>query len=106
MTVSAADGPLTMSEVPPDNPTTMPPAAAAARPAVSGAPVASAMPRENGTAIRNTTSEAERSCAQRIRAPGPGGAWSVVSEAMGAVEMSRVIVFPSVRGNERSQVRR
>ncbi len=90
-TVRAADGPLTWREVPPSRPTTMPPAAAPTRPATSGAPVARAMPRENGTAIRKTTREADRSRAARARRPVAGGAWSVVSEAMGALEMSRVM---------------
>ncbi len=102
ITVSAAEGPLTCSGVPPNSPTTMPPTAAAARPAVSGAPVARAMPRENGTAMRKTTREAERSCAQEARGRRPGGAWSVVSEAMGALEMSRVMGLPVCPG-ERTQ---
>ncbi|GAA1146676.1 hypothetical protein GCM10009664_13420 [Kitasatospora gansuensis] len=90
ITVSAAEGPVTWSGAPPRAPATMPPTAAATSPEVSGAPVASAMPSENGTAIRKTTREAGKSLVSRPRRP--GGAWSVVSEAMGAAETSRVMV--------------
>ncbi|SHU36444.1 Uncharacterised protein [Mycobacteroides abscessus subsp. abscessus] len=40
----------------------MPPTTAAMSPAISGAPEAIAMPSESGSATRNTTREAGRSC--------------------------------------------
>src|SRR5690606_27191007 len=45
----------------------MPPTAAATRPACSGAPVASAMPSESGSAMRKTVTDAERSAPQSLR---------------------------------------
>lgn len=57
-TVSPAAGPLTWSGAPPTMPARIPPTAAAMRPAATGAPEATAMPSESGTATRKTTSEA------------------------------------------------
>ncbi len=59
---SPAAGPLTCTTDPPSGPATRPPTTAAIRPAMSGAPQVTAMPRERGTATRKTTSEAGRSC--------------------------------------------
>ncbi|CAM5725685.1 hypothetical protein SGLAM104S_01164 [Streptomyces glaucescens] len=54
-------GPLTWSWDPPSRPATRPPTAAAARPAWRGAPVARAMPRDRGRAIRKTAMDADAS---------------------------------------------
>ena len=57
-TVNPAAGPLTCIAEPPSAPATTPPTIAAINPATIGEPEASAMPRDSGTATRNTTSEA------------------------------------------------
>ena len=54
-TVRPAAGPLTSSGDPPIRPPTMPPMTPAMRPAMSGAPDASAIPRDSGSATRKTT---------------------------------------------------
>lgn len=81
MTVSPAAGPLTCNAEPPSAPATTPPTTAAIRPATIGAPEASAMPSESGTATKNTTSDAgtswRRFSSRRLpRPPEPGGACS------------------------------
>ena len=58
ITVSPAAGPLTCNAEPPRAPATTPPTIAAINPATIGAPEASAMPSESGTATRKTTIEA------------------------------------------------
>ncbi|CDP85348.1 hypothetical protein BN975_02209 [Mycolicibacterium farcinogenes] len=60
-TVNPAAGPLTCSGDPPRAPATMPPTIAAMMPASTGAPEATAMPRDRGRATKNTTSDAGRS---------------------------------------------
>ncbi len=61
ITASPAAGPLTPSADPEAAPTTMPPTMPAMMPEKSGAPDASAMPRQSGVATRNTTTLAGRS---------------------------------------------
>ena len=61
MTASPAAGPLTPRAEPLRNPTTMPPTMPAMMPEKRGAPEARAMPRQRGTATRNTTTLAGRS---------------------------------------------
>ena len=61
ITVRPAAGPLTCSGDPPSAPATTPPTMAAISPASGGAPEAIAIPRDSGSATRNTTSEAGRS---------------------------------------------
>ena len=58
ITVNPAAGPLTCRGEPPRAPATTPPTIAAIRPARAGAPEATAIPRDNGSATRKTTSEA------------------------------------------------
>ena len=68
ITVSPAAGPLTDSCEPDSAPTTSPPTMPAIRPANSGAPDASAMPRHRGSATRATTTDAATSFVQLARA--------------------------------------
>jgi hypothetical protein len=76
-TVSPADGPLTCSAEPPNTVATTPPTTADIRPAIIGAPAASATAKESGTATRNTTIDAGTSCRRFSRAVSqrlsPGG---------------------------------
>src|SRR5690606_30851054 len=76
-TVSPAAGPLTWRGEPPSSPATRPPTAAATRPAWSGAPVARAMPRDRGRAMRKTAIEADTSAPAMRGRRGPvgGGLW-------------------------------
>ncbi len=74
--------PLTWRGAPPSIPATMPPTAAATRPAWRGAPVARARPSESGTAIRKTTTEADRSPRRAAARSAGGGGW--VRGALGA----------------------
>ncbi|GAA0372081.1 hypothetical protein GCM10010319_57790 [Streptomyces blastmyceticus] len=68
----------------------MPPTAAATRPARSGAPVARAMPRESGTAIRKTTTEAERS---RRQADPPEMCFPLRCESVESAVLDVSVVF-------------
>ena len=61
MTARPAAGPLTPSADPDAAPTTVPPTMPAMMPEKSGAPDASAIPRQSGVATRNTTTLAGRS---------------------------------------------
>ena len=61
-TVSPAAGPLTCSGDPPMAPTMIPPTIAAIRPASTGAFEAIAIPSDNGSATRKTTSDDGKSC--------------------------------------------
>jgi hypothetical protein len=65
MTASPAAGPLTPSGEPLAMPTTMPPTTPAMSPDRRGAPEARAMPRQSGTATRNTTMDAGTSWRSR-----------------------------------------
>lgn len=67
ITVNPAAGPLTWRAEPPRAPATTPPTTAAINPATIGAPDASAIPSDSGTATRNTTNEAGRSCRSTAR---------------------------------------
>lgn len=55
ITVRPAAGPLTLSCEPLSSPTTMPPAMPAIMPEKRGAPDPSAIPKQSGSATRNTT---------------------------------------------------
>lgn len=75
MMVRPAAGPLTCTIDPPTSPATMPPMTAAMIPAIRGAPEATAIPRDRGTATRKTTREAPTSAATPLRSvwvPGSG----------------------------------
>jgi hypothetical protein len=61
ITVKPAAGPLTESCEPLRIPVIMPPAKPAMMPENKGAPDANAMPKHNGNATRNTTTEALKS---------------------------------------------
>ena len=63
MVINPAAGPLTESRAPEMAPTTSPPTTPATRPDISGAPEPRAMPRHNGKATRNTTTDAGTSLA-------------------------------------------
>ncbi len=112
-TVSPAAGPLTWSGEPPSRPATSPPTAAATRPAWSGAPVARAMPRDRGRAIRKTAMEADRSApAMRKRRGGVGGGgglwgWCMrfVRVGSGARVGTQADMFPVSSGAARSRNR-
>jgi hypothetical protein len=58
ITVRPTAGPLTWSGDPPRDPATIPPTTAAINPAATGAPEATAMPSDSGSATRKTTNEA------------------------------------------------
>ena len=62
ITANPAAGPLTPKEEPLAAPTTIPPIMPAMIPANRGAPEARAMPKHNGTATKNTTMLAGKSC--------------------------------------------
>jgi hypothetical protein len=68
-TVSPAAGPLTCSGEPPIHPTMIPPTIAAIRPASTGAFDAIAIPSDNGSATRKTTSDEGKSCRITERNP-------------------------------------
>ena len=70
MTASPAAGPLTPSGEPLAPPTTMPPTMPAMIPAKSGAPEANAIPRQSGTATKNTTMLAGMSCLRCLNSSG------------------------------------
>ena len=59
--VNPAAGPLTLSWLPLINPTIIPPTTPAIIPLISFTPLATAMPKQSGMAIKKTTIEAERS---------------------------------------------
>ena len=61
ITVKPAAGPLTLSDDPLANATTIPPTIPAIIPENKGAPDASAMPKHNGNATKKTTSPAGKS---------------------------------------------
>ena len=63
---SPAAGPLTLTWEPLRMPTTMPPMTPEIRPERSGAPEASAIPRQSGSATRNTTRPATMSRAKSL----------------------------------------
>ena len=88
--VSPAAGPETVTCAPLSHPTTTPATIPATTPAMSGALDASAMPRHNGSATRNTTSPASRSAAACSRAKGERGGRSV---AGGGITLEVFIVF-------------
>ncbi len=92
MTVRPAAGPETWSLEPPSRPATTAPTTAAMRPARIGAPEATAMPSERGTATRNTTIEAEKSaraCGNvRPNQEPPGGECSPRPDSAGACSWS------------------
>jgi hypothetical protein len=67
ITVRPTAGPLTWSGDPPSAPATMPPTTAAISPAATGAPEATAMPSDSGSATRKTTKEAGMSLPGVIR---------------------------------------
>ena len=62
MVVRPAAGPLTARWLPLAQATTTPPTMPVIKPASGGAPDATAMPRQSGSATRKTTTEAGRSC--------------------------------------------
>ena len=64
MGVRPAAGPLTISDEPDSAPTTRPPTTPATTPEISGAPEATAIPRQSGKATRNTTMPAGTSSRQ------------------------------------------
>jgi hypothetical protein len=64
MEVSPAAGPLTDNAEPLSRPATTPPSAPAIKPEASGAPDANAIPKQSGSATKNTTSEEGRSLLQ------------------------------------------
>ena len=61
ITASPAAGPLTPSGEPLNAPTTIPPTIPAMSPENNGAPEASAMPKQRGSATRNTMMDADKS---------------------------------------------
>ena len=67
MTAKPAAGPLTLTEEPDSSATISPPMMPEMTPENSGAPEASAIPRQSGSATRNTTSPAGASCGSDIR---------------------------------------
>ena len=67
ITAKPAAGPLTPKAEPLEAPTMMPPTIPAISPANSGAPDARATPRHKGTATKNTTILAGRSCLKSLK---------------------------------------
>ena len=64
--VSPAAGPLTLSDEPLNEPTTMPPTIPAIKPEKRGAPDAKAIPKHKGRATRKTTTEDGKSVDQKL----------------------------------------
>ena len=67
MVVSPAAGPLTLTDEPLNEPTTIPPIIPANNPEKSGAPEAKAIPKHRGRATKNTTIDDRRSEDQKFR---------------------------------------
>ena len=65
--VKPAAGPDTPNEAPLINETTRPPIIPESNPAYKGAPDASAMPKQSGSATKKTDSPAGRSCLSQSR---------------------------------------